>query len=164
MLDLPLQRLDSAVALNMLHGGGSEVNSCNRWFDKTCQFIVSRDGACGLTYEHSPAEGPPVIALVDHAFNHMQQRRQTAIAAPTASGLPPPQELPFVIDPETKRDFEVAKSNMWRWAWIRKRKRRWRSKKRKNNLLLSKVQCERRPGLDTRKTGRGQSLRTFYAD
>ena len=35
----------------------------NRWFDKTCQFVVNRNGINGICYEHSGAEAPPVIAL-----------------------------------------------------------------------------------------------------
>ncbi|KAK6019333.1 Choline/Carnitine O-acyltransferase [Ostertagia ostertagi] len=48
-----------------LHGGGTMSNSCNRWFDKTLQFVIGANGACGLTYEHTPAEGPPVAAMMD---------------------------------------------------------------------------------------------------
>lgn len=32
------------------------------------QFIVAEDGSCGLVYEHAAAEGPPIIALVDHVI------------------------------------------------------------------------------------------------
>ena len=34
------------------------------------QFVVGSDGAVGITYEHCAAEGPPVIAIVDHAFSY----------------------------------------------------------------------------------------------
>jgi len=49
-----------------LHGGSAVEN---RWFDKTLNFFVSSSGYCGLTYEHSPAEGPPVQQLTDHIFS-----------------------------------------------------------------------------------------------
>ena len=43
----------------MNHGLGAQINSCNRWFDKTIQFIIGPDGAVGANYEHCSAEGPP---------------------------------------------------------------------------------------------------------
>ena len=47
----------------MNHGLGCRVNSCNRWFDKTIQFIIGPDGAVGANYEHCSAEGPPILAI-----------------------------------------------------------------------------------------------------
>lgn len=35
------------------------------------QFIVGEDGTCGLVYEHSPAEGPPIVFLIDHVVKYM---------------------------------------------------------------------------------------------
>lgn len=58
-------------ALQMVHGGGSLSNSCNRWFDKTVQFVVSEDGYCGLNYEHSPAEAIVLIELSEHLFRYL---------------------------------------------------------------------------------------------
>lgn len=29
------------------------------------------DGAVGLTYEHSPAEGPPITQMMDHIVDYM---------------------------------------------------------------------------------------------
>lgn len=34
------------------------------------QFIVGEDGSCGLVYEHSSSEGPPIVALLDHVFEY----------------------------------------------------------------------------------------------
>uniref|UniRef100_A0A669B1W1 Carnitine O-acetyltransferase n=1 Tax=Oreochromis niloticus TaxID=8128 RepID=A0A669B1W1_ORENI len=70
-LDAPMLRVSddlylSRVAAQILHGGGARWNSGNRWFDKTLQFIVGEDGACGLVYEHAPAEGPPIVFLIDY--------------------------------------------------------------------------------------------------
>lgn len=35
------------------------------------QFIVGEDGACGLVYEHAPAEGPPIVFLIDYVIKYM---------------------------------------------------------------------------------------------
>ena len=55
----------------MLTGGGSDENGINRWFDKTIQINVGFDGYCGLTYEHTPAEGPPIATLMDHVCTEL---------------------------------------------------------------------------------------------
>lgn len=55
----------------ILHGGKSLLNGANRWYDKTMQFIIGRDGLFGLNYEHSPAEAIAVIQLIEHLFRYM---------------------------------------------------------------------------------------------
>ncbi|KAM9858088.1 carnitine O-acetyltransferase isoform 2-T2 [Aulostomus maculatus] len=113
-LDAPMPRVSdelypSRVAAQMLHGGGARWNSGNRWFDKTLQFIVGEDGTCGLVYEHAPAEGPPIIFLIDYVVKCMQ--RTEMVRSPMVP-LPMPQKLRFNITPEIKRDIEKAKQNM----------------------------------------------------
>ncbi|XP_026867113.2 carnitine O-acetyltransferase isoform X1 [Electrophorus electricus] len=113
-LDAPMPRVSddlyySKVAAQMLHGGGSRWNSGNRWFDKTLQFIVGEDGSCGLTYEHAPAEGPPIVFLVDHVVEYM---KKTEFRRAPMVPLPLPQKLRFNITPEVKKDIEKAKQNM----------------------------------------------------
>uniref|UniRef100_A0A8C8HNF2 Carnitine O-acetyltransferase n=1 Tax=Oncorhynchus tshawytscha TaxID=74940 RepID=A0A8C8HNF2_ONCTS len=113
-LDAPMpqmseQRYQSRVAAQMLHGGGSRWNSGNRWFDKTLQFIVGEDGTCGLVYEHAPAEGPPIVFLVDYLVEYMG--RMEVVRAPMIP-LPMPPKLRFNITPEVKKDIESAKQNM----------------------------------------------------
>lgn len=113
-LDAPMLRVSdelylSRVAAQMLHGGGARWNSGNRWFDKTLQFIVGEDGTCGLVYEHAPAEGPPIVFLIDYVVKYMQ--RTEFIRSPMVP-LAMPQKLRFNITPEVKRDIEKAKQNM----------------------------------------------------
>ncbi|KAL1123984.1 hypothetical protein AAG570_001754, partial [Ranatra chinensis] len=55
----------------LIHGGGPDANSANRWFDKTIQFVIGKEGHVGMTYEHSPAEGQPIAVLTDHVVKHM---------------------------------------------------------------------------------------------
>ena len=40
----------------------------NRWFDKTIQVFVCRNGDNGMTYEHSPAEAVALMTVTDHAL------------------------------------------------------------------------------------------------
>uniref|UniRef100_A0A667XEN8 Carnitine O-acetyltransferase n=1 Tax=Myripristis murdjan TaxID=586833 RepID=A0A667XEN8_9TELE len=113
-LDAPMPKVSddlyrSSAAIQMLHGGGSRWNSGNRWFDKTLQFIIGEDGSCGLTYEHAPAEGPPIVALIDHVVEYM--KKPEIVRSPAAS-LPMPQKLHFNITPEIKKDIDEAKEKM----------------------------------------------------
>uniref|UniRef100_A0A1A8E6P1 Carnitine O-acetyltransferase n=1 Tax=Nothobranchius kadleci TaxID=1051664 RepID=A0A1A8E6P1_NOTKA len=113
-LDAPMPRVSdelylSRVAAQMLHGGGARWNSGNRWFDKTLQFIVGEDGTCGLVYEHAPAEGPPIVFLIDYVVKYM--RNIEMLRSPMVP-LAMPQKLRFNITSEIKRDIEKAKQNM----------------------------------------------------
>ncbi|KIH61906.1 Choline/Carnitine O-acyltransferase, partial [Ancylostoma duodenale] len=62
-------------ARQILHGGGAQVNSGNRWFDKTLQVIAGKNGYCGICYEHTPAEGPPVAALMEYICDKFDSKQ-----------------------------------------------------------------------------------------
>ncbi|VDM58396.1 unnamed protein product [Angiostrongylus costaricensis] len=53
------------MARQCLHGGGVKSNACNRWYDKTLQFLIGKNGFVGINYEHTPAEGPPIATMTD---------------------------------------------------------------------------------------------------
>ncbi|CAD7085804.1 unnamed protein product [Hermetia illucens] len=53
----------------LIHGGGPNQNSGNRWMDKTIQIVINRNGVNGLCYEHSPAEGQPIAIMTDYILN-----------------------------------------------------------------------------------------------
>ncbi|XP_034025660.1 carnitine O-acetyltransferase-like isoform X2 [Thalassophryne amazonica] len=113
-LDAPMPRVSdelyqSQVVAQILHGGGARLNSGNRWFDKTLQFIIGEDGTCGLVYEHAPAEGPPIVFLIDYVVKYMQK---TEIVRSPMVPLSMPPKLRFNITPEIKKDIENAKQNM----------------------------------------------------
>ncbi|XP_033831113.1 carnitine O-acetyltransferase b [Periophthalmus magnuspinnatus] len=113
-LDSPVMRISdekyaSRKAAQVLHGGGTFSNSGNRWFDKTLQFVVGEDGSWGLLYEQATAEGPPVATLLHHILEYCEgpdPKRAPLIP------LPMPKKLYFYIDPEIKRDIELAKQNL----------------------------------------------------
>ncbi|XP_008322673.1 carnitine O-acetyltransferase isoform X2 [Cynoglossus semilaevis] len=106
------QTYRSSAAIQMLHGGGSRWNSANRWFDKTLQFIVGEDGTCGANYEHAPAEGPPIVALIDHVVEYTRKEKDEEVLQPPEEPLPGPQKLHFNITPEVKKSIEEAKQSM----------------------------------------------------
>ncbi|XP_038638001.1 carnitine O-acetyltransferase isoform X1 [Scyliorhinus canicula] len=113
-LDAPVPKVSdelymSHVMAQNLHGGGSRWNSGNRWFDKTLQFVIGEDGSCGLVYEHSAAEGPPIVALLDHVFEYCNS--SVMIRSPMIP-LAMPRKLRFNITPDIKRDIEKAKQNL----------------------------------------------------
>ncbi|XP_022650492.1 choline O-acetyltransferase-like [Varroa destructor] len=50
---------------NLLHGKGININSCNRWYDKTLQVVVGADGICGVVMEHSQSEGITLLRFME---------------------------------------------------------------------------------------------------
>nr|XP_014274778.2 choline O-acetyltransferase [Halyomorpha halys] len=58
-------RDESSMAHQMIHGGGSRLNTPNRWFDKTIQIIIGTDGVNGLCYEHSASEAVALINVLE---------------------------------------------------------------------------------------------------
>jgi len=94
----------------LLHGGGSHSNSRNRWFDKCLQFVIGFDGSCGLTYEHSPAEGPPVAALMDYCIDYI--KNNSAESAAGSDHRINPIELKFTVSQEDIDDIEDAARNI----------------------------------------------------
>lgn len=91
----------------MLHGSGAAHHSANRWFDKTIQFIVGREGNSGLNYEHTSAEGPPVVHLMDHCLDYIASGKDFQPAV----GITPPTMLKFNIVPEVQSSFNKAINN-----------------------------------------------------
>nr|XP_057912085.1 carnitine O-acetyltransferase isoform X2 [Doryrhamphus excisus] len=111
MPQVPTNAHRSRAAVQMLHGGGSPWNSGNRWFDKTLQFIIGEDGTCGANYEHAPAEGPPIVALIDHVVEYTRKPEMVP-SAKAPMPMPMPKKLHFNITPELKKDIEEAKRSM----------------------------------------------------
>lgn len=66
-LDHPLTQL----IVSLIHGDGSNLNSGNRWMDKTMQICFNPNGQIGFTYEHTPAEGQPIGMMMDYLVKKM---------------------------------------------------------------------------------------------
>lgn len=96
------------AALQMVHGCGSQSNGGNRWFDKTVQFVVGNEGNLGLTYEHSPAEGPPIANLMDHVMKFVDQCPDI----PSTGNAELPERLVFSLPDEIIPVIGTAKKNL----------------------------------------------------
>ncbi|XP_050423974.1 choline O-acetyltransferase [Adelges cooleyi] len=92
----------------MLHGGGSEYCSGNRWFDKTIQLIIGKDGANGLCYEHSPSEGIAVIELMEKLIKSTKDLDKQTID-PVAS-VEKPEKLIWSVNNELIKHIADASS------------------------------------------------------
>ncbi|XP_053380411.1 carnitine O-acetyltransferase-like isoform X2 [Mercenaria mercenaria] len=91
----------------MLHGRGSSYHTGNRWFDKTIQFIVGEDGYSGLNYEHTTAEGPPIIHLMDHCMKYISSGKDWS----PATDVKPPTKLQFNLTQDVSDSLIHAKEN-----------------------------------------------------
>jgi choline O-acetyltransferase len=106
------ERDETNMAHEMIHGGGSECNTANRWFDKTMQIIICQDGAWGLCYEHSTSEGIAVVQLLEKILNKIDEIPSPEENGITQHHLPPPERIEWIIRPETNRRIEMAKRDV----------------------------------------------------
>ena len=74
------QRSLKEMFRQMMTGGGSRYNGSNRWYDKTVQLVVTRDGVSGICYEHSASEGIVVIQLLENVIKDLEARATLPIA------------------------------------------------------------------------------------
>nr|XP_023402935.1 choline O-acetyltransferase isoform X1 [Loxodonta africana] len=101
-LDTPggVELSDPNMALQLLHGGGCSKNGANRWYDKSLQFVVGRDGVCGVVCEHSPFDGIILVQCVEHLLKHVKKSTQKLVRADSVSELPAPRRLRWKCSPE----------------------------------------------------------------
>ncbi|MBZ3885014.1 Choline O-acetyltransferase, partial [Sciurus carolinensis] len=91
---------DTNRALQLLHGGGCSKNGANRWYDKSLQFVVGRDGTCGVVCEHSPFDGIVLVQCTEHLLKHMMKNNKKLVRADSVSELPAPRRLRWKCSPE----------------------------------------------------------------
>ncbi|GFV62616.1 carnitine O-acetyltransferase [Trichonephila clavipes] len=73
-------------------------------------FIVGGDGVVGLTYEHSPAEGPPITRMMDHISDYLDRTRGDKWLPSTS--VEEPKKLRFKLSDETLKDIEEAERDL----------------------------------------------------
>ncbi|XP_042350231.1 carnitine O-acetyltransferase-like [Plectropomus leopardus] len=103
----------SSAFLQILHGGGSQLFSGNRWFDKGFQVIIGEDGTYGLTGSNTTADvtvGATICAYVGACMKKLH------VMQSPVEPLPQPQKLHFNLTPEIKKDIEEAKQHIDRLA------------------------------------------------
>ena len=105
-------RDETNMAHEMIHGGGSDCNTANRWFDKTMQIIVCNDGAWGLCYEHSSSEGIAVVQLLEKILNKIDEIPSPEESGVTQHHLPPPERIEWIVRSEIKRRILEAKKDV----------------------------------------------------
>ncbi|XP_076455057.1 carnitine O-acetyltransferase-like [Babylonia areolata] len=103
----------SSVAAEFLHGGGPHLNSANRWFDKTVQFMIGADGACGLIYEHTTAEGPPIAAIMDHILHFVKEHAEGQ-DQPITAIVPSPRRVHISLTTKAMAAIQRAELEMKR--------------------------------------------------
>uniref|UniRef100_A0A8D0BKZ1 Choline O-acetyltransferase n=1 Tax=Salvator merianae TaxID=96440 RepID=A0A8D0BKZ1_SALMN len=129
---------DTNKALQLLHGNGYNKNGANRWYDKSMQFVVGRDGVCGTVCEHSPFDGIVLVQCIEHLLKHMKEGAKKLIRADSVSELPAPRRLRWKCSPEmqmhlassaeklrslvTNLDFIVYKFGNYGKEFIKKQK------------------------------------------
>lgn len=78
----------------ILHADADNIG--NRWFDKTLQLIVvmnqtgERIVGSGLCYEHTPAEGPPIVKMMEHSMKFMAHASGSSDWPEVATQFAPP--------------------------------------------------------------------------
>ncbi|KAJ6638879.1 Carnitine O-acetyltransferase [Pseudolycoriella hygida] len=109
---VPFDKSDemNVASHQLIHGGGSDQNSANRWFNKTIQFIINENGLNGLNYEHSPAEGQPIAVLSD--FINTELLKPSDNKPRVMKQTVQPQKLEFSITQNTQKDILEASKHI----------------------------------------------------
>uniref|UniRef100_A0A3B4V5R3 Carnitine O-acetyltransferase a n=1 Tax=Seriola dumerili TaxID=41447 RepID=A0A3B4V5R3_SERDU len=97
-------KMRHSAILQILHGGGSQCNSGNRWFDKGLQLMVNL-----VLHQIRVCFVSCLISFLS-CGNRMKPKMTQSHTEPLP--LPLPQKLHFKITPEIKKDIEDAKQDM----------------------------------------------------
>uniref|UniRef100_A0A915E0D7 Choline/carnitine acyltransferase domain-containing protein n=1 Tax=Ditylenchus dipsaci TaxID=166011 RepID=A0A915E0D7_9BILA len=107
---------DSENMKQAIHGGGTHHNTINRWFDKTLQFYINTNGYAGLTYEHTPAEGPPLAMLLDFVLDQFDKNAFPTSSTGKSKRVSPPKKLCFELTEDDKKAIVTSAEKINRAA------------------------------------------------
>ncbi|CAH8632814.1 unnamed protein product [Dicrocoelium dendriticum] len=101
---ITLDPRETASAANLLHG--NLTNSGNRWFDKTLQFIISRDGSMGVNFEHTPSDAGAFVPITSDVYSAFDD-----LVTDASGSLPQfafPKELDWIPFPNMTEEIALA--------------------------------------------------------
>ncbi|KAF8562741.1 hypothetical protein P879_06809 [Paragonimus westermani] len=99
-----LDERETVSSENALHG--NLVNSGNRWFDKSVQFIVSRDGSIGVNFEHTAADAGALVPIVSEVYGTFGH--PVPLGVDRLPVYAHPKELNWRFRPSINRELEQA--------------------------------------------------------
>jgi carnitine O-acetyltransferase len=103
------QDYNNSIGKQMLHADSRNIG--NRWFDKTVQFIIAlnKEGnnvlGAGFCYEHTPAEGPPIVRMMEHVVQQLANYKPKKDIIKTTPNL---YELKLIPDANRERITAAA--------------------------------------------------------
>jgi len=92
---------DSEMFKNMLCG-----NSRNRWYDKSIQLILSKDGHFAINYEHSGVDGTTLGNLVRFIYKNTKPHEEIK----EVNSAHEVEEICFTLDGHIKNEIEKAEA------------------------------------------------------
>ncbi|XDV50401.1 hypothetical protein PO909_019463 [Leuciscus waleckii] len=117
-LDEPsgIELTDTNRASLMLHGGGTDKNGGNRWYDKPMQFVIGADGCCGVVCEHSPFEGIVLVQCTEYLLRYMRGSPSKLVRAASMSELPAPRRLRWKCSPDIQTFLTASADKLQKLA------------------------------------------------
>ncbi|XP_005097845.1 carnitine O-palmitoyltransferase 2, mitochondrial [Aplysia californica] len=97
-----------AMTRSFLYGNGS-----NRWFDKSFQLIITKEGTAAVHFEHAWGDGVAVLRYFREVYSDALQKSRVhpdTKPSPNASSDEKVVRLNFTLDPSVKEAVAKAKS------------------------------------------------------
>ncbi|XP_058031126.1 carnitine O-palmitoyltransferase 2, mitochondrial isoform X1 [Ahaetulla prasina] len=105
--DFPIKDVDH-LSRTMLHGDGT-----NRWYDKSFNLILAKDGSAAIHFEHAWGDGVAVLRFQNEVFKHSTETPDvTPQSLPaTCDSHGAVEKLNFKLNDALKEGITIAKQN-----------------------------------------------------
>lgn len=84
---------------NMLYGNGK-----NRWYDKSIQFIITKNGFVGINMEHTGVDGSPMSKVIQYLYDELDK----SLKEETGGEIKKPESLHFILRNDLQKTLENA--------------------------------------------------------